>query len=129
MVRRGLASVEVFWALLDEYVVWDMRERPMLDLDSVYVGRDAVVKASRHYWGTFRDYSLDAEEVFDAGSSVVVVLRERGRGKGSGAPFDQRLAQVWTFSRGRVVRWEIFQDAAHALQAVGLSKQDADADS
>ena len=129
MVRRGLASVEVFWALLDEYVVWDMRDKPMLDLDSVYVGRDAVVKASRHYWGTFRDYRLDAEELLDAGSSVVVVTRERGRGKGSGAPFDRRFAQVWTFSRGRVVRWDVFPDAARALEAVGLSEPDARAGS
>ena len=129
IVRRGLASVEVFWASLDEYVVWDLRERPMLDMDSVYVGRDAVVEATRRYWGTFRDYRLDAEEIFDAGSSVVVVTRERARGKGSGAPFDHRFAQVWTFSRGQVVRWEIFEDAAHALEAVGLSKQDAHAGS
>jgi hypothetical protein len=66
-----------FWALLDEYVVWDLRARPVVDLDSVYVGRDAVVKASRHYWGTWRDYHLDTEELLDAGSSVVVVFRER----------------------------------------------------
>jgi len=122
LVRRGLASVDAFWAMLDEYVVWDLRELPMLDLDGVYVGRDAVVKASRHYWGTWRDYRLDAEELLDAGSSVVVVLRERGRGRGSGAPFDQRFAQVWTFSRGRIVRWELFQDSTRALEAVGLSE-------
>ena len=127
LVRRGLASVDVFWASLDEYVVWDLRERPMLDLDSVYVGREAVVRASRHYWGTFRDYRLDEEELWDAGSSVVVVTRERARGRGSGAPFDQRFAQIWTFSRGLVVRWEIFNDAARALEAVGLSEQDAEA--
>ncbi len=106
LVRRGLQSVEAFWALLDEYVVWDLREAPMpmLDLDGVYVGRDAVVKASRHYWGTWDDYRIDAEELLDAGSSAVVVLRERGRGRGSGAPFDERHAQTWTFSRGRIVR-------------------------
>ena len=125
MVRRGIRDVEAFWALLDEYVVWDSRDRPMLDLDPVYVGRDAVVKASRHYWGTWDDYRLDAEELWDAGSSVVVVVHERGRGKGSGAPFDQRFAQVWTFSRGRVVRWEIFPDRNRALEAVGVSKDDA----
>jgi ketosteroid isomerase-like protein len=129
LVRRGVESVDAFWAMLDEYVVWDPREYPMLDLDSVYVGRDAVVKASRHYWGTWRDYRLDAEELWDAGSSVVVVVRERGRGKGSGAPFDRRFAQVWTFIRGRVVRWDVFPDAARALEAVGLSEQDAHADS
>ena len=125
LVRRGIQRVEAFWALLDEYVVWDLRDRPMLDLDSVYVGRDAVVEASRHYWGTWQDYRLEAEEFIDAGSSVVVAVRERGRGKGSGAPFDQRFAQVMTLSRGRIVRWEIFQDVARALDAVGLSEQDA----
>jgi ketosteroid isomerase-like protein len=119
LVRRGVESVDAFWAMLDEYIVWDLREFPMLDLDGVYVGRDAVVKASRHYWGTWRDYRLDVDELLDAGSSVVVVFRERGRGKGSGAPIDQRLVQAWTFSRGRIVRWESFSDRAAALEAVG----------
>ena len=129
LVRRGVQRVEDFWALLDEYVVWDLRDRPMLDLDGVYVGRDAVVRASRHYWGTWRDYRLDAEELIDAGSSVVVLVRERGFGRGSGAPFDERWAQVWTFCRGRIIRWDVFPDAARALEAVGLSSQDAHADS
>jgi ketosteroid isomerase-like protein len=129
LVRRGIQSVEAFWALLDEYVVWDLRDRPMVDLDGVYVGRDAVVKASRHYWGTWQDYRLEAEELWDAGASVVVLVRERGRGRGSGVPFDQRFAQVWTFSRGRIVRWEVFPDAARALEAAGLAHQDAPADS
>ena len=92
----------------------------MLDLDDVYVGRDAVMKASRHYWGTWDGYRLDADELIDAGTSVVLVLRERGRGKGSGAPFDRRFAQIWTFLRGRVVRWEVFPDRAAALEAAGL---------
>ena len=121
--------METFWTLLDEFVVWDLRDLPLVDLDGVYIGRDAVVTASRHYWGTWQDYRLDAEEVIDAGSSVVVLVRERGRGKGSGAPFDRRWAQVWTFSRGRIIRWELFADAARAFQAVGLSEQDAHADS
>ena len=120
LVRRAVQSVETFWALLDDYVVWDLRQDPILDLDGVYVGRDAVVEASRHWWGTWTDYRLDAEEIIDAGSSVVLRLRERGRGKGSGAPYERRFAQVWTFHRGKVIRWELFPDKAAALQAVGL---------
>jgi len=120
LVRRGTESVEVFWSLLDDHVVWDLRDYPLLDLDDVYAGRDAVVNASRHYWGTWEDYSLDAEELIDAGSSVVVVVHERGSGKGSGAPFDKRWAQVWTVHRGRVIRWELFPDKEAALEAVGL---------
>ena len=125
LVRRALRSVETFWGLLDEHVVWDLRERSAVDLDEVYVGRDAVIKASRHYWGTWDEYQLDAEELIDAGSSVVVIFRERGRGKGSGAPFERQVTQVWSFSRGRIIRWEEFPDHVAALEAVGLSEQDA----
>jgi hypothetical protein len=67
-VRRGVEDVEAFWSMLDEYVVWDLRCWPYtLDMDEVYVGRDAVIKASRHYWGTWTDYRVDAEELADAG--------------------------------------------------------------
>jgi ketosteroid isomerase-like protein len=121
LVRRGIESVEAFWELLDDHVVWDLRERPTFDLKPVYFGRDAVIKASRHYWGTWDDYSLEAEELIDAGSSVVVVVHERARGRGSGAPFDASWAQVWTFSRGRIIRWELFPDRAAALEAAGVA--------
>jgi ketosteroid isomerase-like protein len=122
-VRRGVQSLEFFWSLLDDYVVWDLRDYPTApDFDDVYVGRDAVIEASRRWWGAWTDYRLDAEELIDAGSSVVVVLHEQGRGKGSGAPFDNRFAQVWTFGRGRIIRWAIFPDRGTALEAAGVSE-------
>ena len=120
LVRRGVESVDAFWAMLDEYVVWDLRGSPLPDLDRVYVGRDAVIKGSRHYWGTWVDYSVEAEEVVDAGPSVVVILRERGRGKGSGAPFEKRTPQLWTFRGCRIIRWDSFQSKDAALAAAGL---------
>ena len=122
LVRRGIASAESFWALLDEHVVFDTRNYPGLDIfgTPVVVGRKAVIDYTRPYWGTWDDYHLDAEELIDAGSSVVGLVRERGRGKGGGVPFDRRWAQIWTFSRGRIIRWEHFSDKAEALQAAGL---------
>ncbi len=123
MVRRGIESVDTFWAMLDEYVVWDMRAWfPSPDLDDVYVGRDAVIKASRHYWGTWDEYRVEAEEILDAGPSVVVILHEYGRGKGSGAPFEKRHPQVWTFRGDRIIRWDSFSSRAEALEAAGLSE-------
>ena len=122
LVRRGLSDVDFFWSMLDEYVVWDLRRWPRLDLDDVHVGRDAVIKASRHYWGTWDDYSVEADELIDAGAGVVVILRERGRGKGSGVPFEQEHPQLWIFRRGRIIRWESFQSRAEALEAAGLSE-------
>ena len=120
LVRRGLGDVEIFWSMLDEYVVWDLREWPALDLGDVHTGREAVIAASRRYWGTWEDYSVEAEELIDAGPSVVVILRERGRGKGSGAPVEKHHPQVWTFRFGRIVRWESFESKEKALEAVEL---------
>ena len=121
-VRRGIQNVETFWGMLDDHVVWDVRDFPGPDLANVYVGRDEVIKGSRHYWGTWADYSVEAEEIIDGGPSVFVVLRERGRGKGSGVPVDRRQYQVWTFRRGRIVRWESFDSRVEALEAAGLSE-------
>ncbi len=121
LVRRGVADVEAFWAMLDEYVTWDLRAWPIPDLDPVHVGREAVIKASRHYWGTWDDYHVEIEEILDAGPSVVVMLRERGRGKGSGAPFEQLHPQLWTFRGGRIIRWESFPTRSEAVEAAGLS--------
>jgi ketosteroid isomerase-like protein len=122
LVRRGTADVRTFWSLLDEYVVWDAREQPLPDINGVVVGRDAVIEVSRRYWGTWEEYSLVAEEIIDAGSSVVVCVHERGRGKGSGAEVDRRWAQVWTFGRGKIIRWDLFPDKATALAAAGLPR-------
>ena len=123
LVRRGIADVNVFWELLDDYVVWDMRAwRPLPDLDPVYVGRDAVMKASSRYWGTWTDYEVDAVEILPAGSCVVVMIHERGRGKSSGVPFDQMNPQVWTFRADRIVRWEMLPSRAHALDVAGIAE-------
>ena len=120
-VRRGIESVDAFWAMLDEYVVWDLRKWPRtLDVDSVVVGRDAVIQASRRYWGAWEDYRLDIEEVLDAGQSVMVILREQGRGKSSGVPVAQQHPQLWTFRDGLIIRWESFRERAEALEAAGL---------
>src|SRR6478735_7236627 len=121
-VRRGVESVDAFWEMLDEFVVWDLRAWPMLDLDSVYFGSDTVIRASRHYWGAWEDYRVEADEILGAGQSVVVILKERGRGKGSGAPFQRLHPQLWTFRDGRVIRWESFPSRADALEAAGLSE-------
>lgn len=118
LVRRGLGDVEAFWDLLDEYVVWDLRALRLVDLPPVVVGREAVIEGSRNYWGTWVDYRIDAEELIDAGASVVLAVHEQARGKGSGVPHDWRYAQVWTFHRGRVIRWELFPEKAEALEAV-----------
>ena len=62
-------------------------------------------------------------ETLDAiGQSVVVTVHEHGKGRESGVPVERPHFQVWTFRRGKLVRWEAFASEAAALEAAGLQK-------
>ena len=125
LARRGMRSAEKFVELLDEYVVRDNRAYPLIDVPDVEMGREPLVAFMRHYWGTFEDYSLEALELIDAGDSVIVVLREQARGRGSGVGLERDWAQVWTFRNGQIIRMEAFRTREEALAAVGLSEYPA----
>jgi ketosteroid isomerase-like protein len=85
-------------------------------------GIEEVQRSTRRWLGTFDDYSRNLEEVIDAGDQVVSVMRVRGKGRGSGAPVESRVAQVWTFRDGKVVRYRDFPNKADALKAAGLEE-------
>ena len=121
-LARSAWTAEAFVALFDESIVMDNRQYPLPDLPEVVFGRDDVIEAVRHYWGTWDEYAIDPLEFIDVGQSVVITVRERGRGKTSGVPVERQQTQVWTFRNGRIVRWELFGDRASALQAAGLSE-------
>jgi ketosteroid isomerase-like protein len=68
----------------------------------------------------FDDYSVESEELLDAGDRVVAFLHHQGRGKGSGVPIELRDAQVWTIEEGRATRIDLYLDRVKALEAAGL---------
>jgi ketosteroid isomerase-like protein len=96
---------------------------------TVYRGHEAVRRDWEQTAELFEDFSIDVEETFDQGDEVVVFLRYRGRGKESGAVVEAPMAHVWTMRGGQAVRLRQFLDRTEALEAVGLSEQDAHADS
>ena len=70
------------------------------------------------------------EEVIDAGDKVLAFIRTGGQGKASGVTVEAYVWNVWTFRDGKPAEWTYFgDDRAAALEAVGLSAQDAHADS
>jgi ketosteroid isomerase-like protein len=84
-------------------------------------GKGDVIDFYRHYWGTWDDYVLEPAEIIDAGANrVLVVHHERGRGKGSGVPFEHRWAVLYTLAAGKLVRVEAFSTREEALEAAGL---------
>ena len=93
-----------------------------------FVGRDALMRQ----WQRMRD-AWDAQDLkmvsdyIDAGDRVAVRLVWHGAGRGPDA--DLAATAVFTVRKGRVRMVEFFWDHAEALEAVGLSEQDANADS
>src|SRR3954452_25347612 len=88
----------------------------------VYMGHDGFRTGLRRWLGAWDEYALEVDEYVDAGDSVVIFLRESGRGKGSGMSTEQSVAAVWTLHDSEVVRVTPFLDRSAALEAVGLQE-------
>jgi ketosteroid isomerase-like protein len=109
--------------LLDEEVVVDFGRRVLPDRPGLIRGKDAVVDYFRHYWGTWEDYALEPTEILDVGDDrVLAVVHERGRGRGSGTPFERHWTVLYTLRGGKLVGWTAFASREDALEAAGLSE-------
>jgi ketosteroid isomerase-like protein len=82
-------------------------------------GPDGFIRASQNVLEAFEDYTVTSEEFIDAGDFVIVAVRISGRGRGSGAPLDVRLAHAWQLRDGKVVRGEVYRTTEEALAASG----------
>src|SRR5262245_38256785 len=123
MYREGDPSR--FFDLLDEEVEMDTSGAGFLpDHPGLVVrGKDAVVEYFRHYWGTWDHYVLVPTEIIEVGADQVLVLHtERGRGSGSGTPFERHWASLYTLRADKLVRWKTFATRQEALEAAGLSE-------
>ena len=88
--------------------------------------------AKRHvlYWAEMMDATFEVREIFEASDDQAVAwTRIETRGKLSGAAAGQYLAFIFKLRDGLVVRIQETQDKREALKAIGLSEQDAHADS
>jgi uncharacterized protein len=63
----------------------------------------------------FDDFTVELLEVEELGGRVVVSMRQRGRGKASGAEVDDRLTHVWTLRDGRAIALRSFADHEDAV--------------
>jgi len=95
-----------------------------------YVGREGFAEWLRIWTEDFMDWKIRPVTIIDAGNDrVVTVVYQAGRGKESGAAVDVQFGTVHTLKAGQVIEQRNYIDPAEALEAVGLSEQDAQADS
>ena len=106
------------------------------DFSTVYPDKPIVrgVDEMRH----FRDSGpwsgspihFEPERFFDVDDErVLVFVRVSATGHGSGAQVEIRAAHELTIRDEQLVRFKVYGNRAEALEAVGLSEQDAHADS
>jgi ketosteroid isomerase-like protein len=101
-----------------EIEVW---ESPELPGELAGKGLGNLVRANENLLESFEEWSIEPERFFDVGERVLVFVRFRARGKGSGVQVDAPLAYLYALRDGKVTEWGLFGDRSKALEAVGLS--------
>jgi ketosteroid isomerase-like protein len=75
----------------------------------------------REWRAFFAEYHAEPEQFVGADESVMVRVRQEGRGRASTVGVEMPAYwQVYRLRDGRAVRVEIYRDETEALEAVGL---------
>jgi hypothetical protein len=95
-----------------------------------FKGLDGMRDAVREWITPWTSYYDEIEAVQPAGEDRVIVLaREHGRRLDTAAEVVAESAGVYLLRDGKIVQMDLYIDRGEALEAVGLSEQDAHADS
>jgi ketosteroid isomerase-like protein len=114
-IVRTFLLVDVDEALThaDPGIVWN----PIEELPTQ--GHDAVRSGLERWKSVWDDYQVLPEEFEDMGDRVVVTVRLRARGRGSGIEVDALFYDVYTLRDGKIVRMDQYTERAQALEAAG----------
>ena len=96
---------------------------------TVYRGHEGIRAMMRDFYEVFAEIHVDVSEIRDIGDRAVLIGRLRVRGKESGVETESPAAYVVDLGNSKVIQVRTYLDPAEALEAVGLSEQDAHADS
>jgi ketosteroid isomerase-like protein len=119
-VARG--DSETVLSLYDPDIEWDMSRGAFGDIGGgrVYRGHDGLRSFFREQWEAWDRWQDHPEELIDADTHVVSVVRSRARGRTSEAEVESVHAAVWTLRQEKVVRVDWLPTREEALEAVGL---------
>ncbi len=124
--EAAIARQDELW---DPAVEFDASGFPVLDLTGVFRGADAARNWWREWYAAWDTLRFEYELV-EAGDQVVMLLDLQLRGRSTGIEFPPaKGAWVLTFRDGLIVRMKLYMSQSEALEAVGLSEQDAHVDS
>jgi hypothetical protein len=114
------ATISKLAEIWDPEIELDATEGPVLDLNGVYRGADAVRQFWQGWFSAWETVQFDYQ-LIDAGERVVMLLdlQMRGRSTGIEVPFG-KFAWVSTFRDGLVVHVKLYMTQSDALEAAGM---------
>jgi hypothetical protein len=120
--RRDLDG---FLVLMDEEV--EVMSR-IVAVEGGLRGHDGVRRWWKDWFGAFPDYEIEVLEMTDLGDVTVAVIRALGHGASSELPFEDTVWLASRWRRRKCVWWRVSYTRDEALEAAGLSEQDAHAE-
>jgi ketosteroid isomerase-like protein len=97
------------------------------DLEPIYRGPAEVRTFLERFSEPWVDLTVEPAKIIDLDQRVLVFFRFHAKGR-DGIEVELPLAHLWSLQNGRAVRMDAYPDERKALEAVGLSEQDADSD-
>ena len=107
-------------------------QTPVSPIEGIYKGSEGIKRYFADLRDAGRDFRVTIDRLETVGADRVVGflrLNMSGRASGISLGGDIPATNVWDLADGKIKRVRIFLDRREALEAVGLSEQDAHADS
>jgi ketosteroid isomerase-like protein len=95
----------------------------------IYRGREEFRRFMEDLEDPFEQTVTELEKVFATADQVIAFVKIRRRLRGSSSEVEIRIGELYTLREGKLVRGQAFAEREKALEAAGLSEQDARADS
>jgi ketosteroid isomerase-like protein len=94
----------------------------IIDTAGEFQGPEGLTAALAELREAFDDLRFEPDEYLQAPDGrLVVFIRVRGRGKGSGMELDNRIAWLITLEAERISRLVVYEEREAALAAAGVS--------
>ena len=107
-------DIDALIGLCDQNFRLDMSDRVFNP--AVYEGHDGI----RQFYAEVRDvweiYVWQPEQLIEAGSEVVALLRSTGRGRESGVEVEREAAMVWSLRDRRLTGVRFYRNRNEALR-------------
>jgi ketosteroid isomerase-like protein len=127
-----MTSLDKLQNLYDEWARGEMNRSDIFDPDvesesfGVWPEGNKSVRGREELWSLMsgwlrtwrRPLTITAEEFIQSGDRILVLIRWKGAGRGSGAEVEAAGAHLWTFRDGRAVRFDVYRDRDEARKAL-----------